>query len=183
MHPSYNPADFQNDIALLKLKRDVVYKEHIIPVCLPPAKANYVGQTGTVTGWGRTAHGCLFIPQFFFLLFSLEFLKSLLFIFSFLMIFTLKVERQFRTFCRQLTSVSSTTATVRNGTKMQAGGRLSIMFLRVRDTRREAVILVRYGHNWYIFFLFFTLDITLTLIFCFFHVGNKGWFRRTVDYR
>ena len=39
--------------------RDVVYKEHIIPVCLPAANANYVGQTATVTGWGRTSHGLI----------------------------------------------------------------------------------------------------------------------------
>ena len=43
----------------MKLKRDVVYKEHIIPVCLPSANANYIGQTATVTGWGRTTHGYL----------------------------------------------------------------------------------------------------------------------------
>ena len=63
MHPNYNPADFQNDIALLRLNRDVVYKEHIIPVCLPPAGANFVGQTGTVTGWGRTSHGGATVPD------------------------------------------------------------------------------------------------------------------------
>ena len=32
VHPDYNPATFQNDIALIKLKKTVTYKEHIIPV-------------------------------------------------------------------------------------------------------------------------------------------------------
>ena len=32
VHPDYNPATFQNDIALIRLKKTVVYKEHIIPV-------------------------------------------------------------------------------------------------------------------------------------------------------
>jgi len=57
VHPDYNPATFQNDIALIRLQKKVVYKEHIIPVCLPEAATSYVGDKATVVGWGRTAHG------------------------------------------------------------------------------------------------------------------------------
>ena len=32
VHESYNPATFQNDIALLRLDKPVIYKQHIIPV-------------------------------------------------------------------------------------------------------------------------------------------------------
>ena len=32
IHADYNPATFQNDIALVRLKEKVIYKEHIIPV-------------------------------------------------------------------------------------------------------------------------------------------------------
>ena len=34
MHPDYNPATFENDIAVVKFKKDVQFKEHIIPVSI-----------------------------------------------------------------------------------------------------------------------------------------------------
>ncbi|KAK7071865.1 Serine-type endopeptidase activity protein [Halocaridina rubra] len=63
IHPNYKAADFQNDVALVKVSRDVTYKEHIIPVCLPQQGETFIGQYGTVTGWGRLSHGISNTPE------------------------------------------------------------------------------------------------------------------------
>ncbi|KAK8404095.1 hypothetical protein O3P69_000269 [Scylla paramamosain] len=57
VHPHYKAADFQNDLALIRVNRKIVFKEHIIPVCLPQQDASFVGDYATVTGWGRLNHG------------------------------------------------------------------------------------------------------------------------------
>lgn len=63
VHSEYKPSTFQNDIALVRLNRDVTYREHIIPVCLPSLNEDFIGQKAIVIGWGRTAHGQVATPS------------------------------------------------------------------------------------------------------------------------
>ena len=62
-HPDYKPATFQNDLAVVRLSKDVIYKEHIIPVCLPDFEEKFEGDKAIVIGWGRTAHGNIATPS------------------------------------------------------------------------------------------------------------------------
>jgi len=42
------------DVALLKLNRPVVYRDNILPICLPHQGRDYESTLGVVAGWGKT---------------------------------------------------------------------------------------------------------------------------------
>ncbi|XP_018372078.1 PREDICTED: uncharacterized protein LOC108766973 isoform X2 [Trachymyrmex cornetzi] len=49
----YDPATFENDVALLELESPVQFDEHIVPICMPEDGVDFTGRMATVTGWGR----------------------------------------------------------------------------------------------------------------------------------
>merc|ERR1719219_37144 len=51
----YSTRGHANDIAILKLKTDIKFTDNVKPACLPTdTSKTYVGQMGTVSGWGGT---------------------------------------------------------------------------------------------------------------------------------
>lgn len=50
---SYEHLYGRNDIALLELAEPVVFRDHVAPICLPKADADFEGRVATVSGWGR----------------------------------------------------------------------------------------------------------------------------------
>lgn len=56
-HRSFDTESYNNDIALLKLRKPVNFSKIIKPVCLPPPSIDPAGKEGVVVGWGRTSEG------------------------------------------------------------------------------------------------------------------------------
>lgn len=57
IHPSFKymltqPDRF--DIAVLRLNRPVIYRDNILPICLPDPSDDFIGEVGIVAGWGKT---------------------------------------------------------------------------------------------------------------------------------
>ncbi|XP_016940714.3 serine protease filzig isoform X1 [Drosophila suzukii] len=57
VHRQYDPATFENDLALLELDTPVQFDTHIVPICMPNDVADFTGRMATVTGWGRLKYG------------------------------------------------------------------------------------------------------------------------------
>ncbi|EDW01783.1 GH20266 [Drosophila grimshawi] len=57
VHRQYDPATFENDLALLEMDSPVQFDTHIVPICMPNDQADFTGRMATVTGWGRLKYG------------------------------------------------------------------------------------------------------------------------------
>ncbi|XP_017880350.1 venom serine protease Bi-VSP-like [Ceratina calcarata] len=56
VHPGYNPKQFVNDIAVLRLAQDVPFSDYVYPICLPVSDAlrtkDFVRTYPFIAGWG-----------------------------------------------------------------------------------------------------------------------------------
>lgn len=63
IHPKYNRATNEADLAIIKLRTKTEFTEAIKPICLPQRNRDYAGQLAIVTGWGHTSFGGRGSPQ------------------------------------------------------------------------------------------------------------------------
>lgn len=56
MHPEYRKNNLHNDIAILRVDKEVIFKGHIDTACLPRDEDDFVGHDCVVTGWGTDAY-------------------------------------------------------------------------------------------------------------------------------
>ncbi|KAL1277870.1 hypothetical protein QQF64_024543 [Cirrhinus molitorella] len=64
IHPRYNPDNFANDIALVKLSSSVTFNDYISPVCLAADGSTFAeGTQSWITGWGKLNFGDNTIPN------------------------------------------------------------------------------------------------------------------------
>lgn len=58
VHEHFNSENLHNDIALIRLKQDVIFNQFIYPICLPVAanlrNLDFYNELLFVAGWGRT---------------------------------------------------------------------------------------------------------------------------------
>ncbi|KAL1115045.1 hypothetical protein AAG570_007076 [Ranatra chinensis] len=58
LHPQFDPAKIQNDLAIVKTAKRVDFNQRLGPVCLPfTHPETFVGQKVTALGWGTTEFG------------------------------------------------------------------------------------------------------------------------------
>ncbi|XP_055624213.1 transmembrane protease serine 9-like [Toxorhynchites rutilus septentrionalis] len=59
IHPEYSRRTKGNDIALIRLNKDVIFEDHIQPICLPVTSAlqNAKISKYIIAGWGKTEYG------------------------------------------------------------------------------------------------------------------------------
>lgn len=57
IHPDFDTATYENDIAVITMHRPTIFDSYIWPVCLPPVGRSFENESAIVTGWGTRYYG------------------------------------------------------------------------------------------------------------------------------
>ncbi|KAH8286583.1 hypothetical protein KR054_012057 [Drosophila jambulina] len=57
IHIDFNPQNYDNDIAIVRIDRATLFNTYIWPVCMPPVNEDWTGRNAIVTGWGTQMFG------------------------------------------------------------------------------------------------------------------------------
>jgi len=57
LHIDYNPQNYDNDIAIVRIDRATIFNTYIWPVCMPPVNEDWSDRNAIVTGWGTQKFG------------------------------------------------------------------------------------------------------------------------------
>ncbi|KAK0085021.1 hypothetical protein PV325_005947 [Microctonus aethiopoides] len=52
IHEDFDPANYDNDIAIIKIHRPTIFNTYIWPICLPPTGLTIEDKSAIVIGWG-----------------------------------------------------------------------------------------------------------------------------------
>uniref|UniRef100_T1GQQ3 Phenoloxidase-activating factor 2 n=1 Tax=Megaselia scalaris TaxID=36166 RepID=T1GQQ3_MEGSC len=56
-HVDYNPLNYENDIALIRIEKPTIFNSYVWPACMPPLGAEWESMTAIVLGWGTQHFG------------------------------------------------------------------------------------------------------------------------------
>uniref|UniRef100_T1GQQ4 Peptidase S1 domain-containing protein n=1 Tax=Megaselia scalaris TaxID=36166 RepID=T1GQQ4_MEGSC len=56
-HIDFDPLNYENDIALIRIEKPTIFNTYVWPVCMPPIGEMWEGYNGIVTGWGTQHFG------------------------------------------------------------------------------------------------------------------------------
>ena len=57
VHEQYDSITYENDIAIIQLKKPAIFDKSVWPICLPDEEETFESYRATVIGWGTIYYG------------------------------------------------------------------------------------------------------------------------------
>ncbi len=65
LHEKFDRKTIENDIAILKLDKEIIYSDKILPICLPDlnSRGDYLNRDALIAGWGSNSNNSANLQQ------------------------------------------------------------------------------------------------------------------------